>query len=312
VFIFPGDDVTSAPVERGGDRLATVHGISYPRRDVTENLALRYARGPEAGLHIGLLHCNVGARPGHALYSPCTVEDLRRAGLHYWALGHVHRLEVVSNVESLVVYPGNLQGRSAHAGEQGRKGAVVLEADADGIREFDFVALDRIRFLDLPVDAVSLPDLPALHAALSASAERLREAHGERALILRPVLTGRTALHADLQVNGAREDLVKELRREAEAREPFLWWELPRDSTSPPLNRQAIADRGDLSSALLERVDALRRSEKAVAPLLESQADVLRRLGATRWLARDLPANAGTALLRDAEDMALSALEKDR
>jgi len=314
VVIFPGDTVQSAPVERDGARLATIHGISYPRRDVTENLALRFTRGPEPGLHVGLLHCNVGPRPGHAAYSPCTVEDLRRTGMDYWALGHVHRLEIVSELDPLVVYPGNLQGRSAHAGEQGAKGAILLDCDDSGVTVLDFVALDRVRFLDVEIDTTTLTDLPSLHAALTNHAVQLREAHAGRALILRPVLRGRSALHLDLQVSGGVDDLVRELRREADGHTPLLWWETPRDCTAPMLNRQAIVDRGDLSSELIARVDRLLGSTEDLGGVLARQADVLRKVGAARWLrlSDDDGPHSCEAILRDAEAVALSALERDR
>ena len=69
---------------------AVVHGISYPKSDVRDNLALGLGNVTPAGFSIGLLHANVGSDTGHESYAPCTVDDLRQAGVDYWALGHVH------------------------------------------------------------------------------------------------------------------------------------------------------------------------------------------------------------------------------
>jgi DNA repair exonuclease SbcCD nuclease subunit len=91
VTLFPSEDVTSVDLKRDGQHLATVHGISYARRDCAENLAQRFRRGSAPGLHIGVLHANVGGNIHHAPCSPCSVEDLRRAGMDYWALGHIER-----------------------------------------------------------------------------------------------------------------------------------------------------------------------------------------------------------------------------
>src|SRR6185295_14630172 len=87
VTVFGSGGVWTAPVEREGMRLATVYGVSYERPDVSENLARLFHRGPEPGLHVAVLHCNVGGVQEHAPYSPCSLDDLRAAEMDYWALG---------------------------------------------------------------------------------------------------------------------------------------------------------------------------------------------------------------------------------
>src|SRR5580658_3317530 len=96
VTIFPSGAVGEERVEVGGETIACVQGISYPRRDVRENLALRFGRPRGGALSVGVLHCNVGSTSEHADYSPCTIDDLLTAGISYWALGHVHRHAVLA------------------------------------------------------------------------------------------------------------------------------------------------------------------------------------------------------------------------
>ena len=159
-----------------GAVLATVHGISYARRDPGENLALRFAGPAGEGLQVGVLHCNVGADPAHAAYSPCSVDDLRRAGLDYWALGHVHQHAILSEGRRWVAYSGCLQGRGRWARELGPKGALVVRgrrrSRCGGVRH---VALDRVRFELVDVDVEPLADLAALreHLAEEAAARRV-------------------------------------------------------------------------------------------------------------------------------------------
>src|SRR5947207_1400019 len=56
--VFGGDAVESHSVVRDGELLAQVYGISYPHRDVSENLALRFRRQDAAHganpLHVGV------------------------------------------------------------------------------------------------------------------------------------------------------------------------------------------------------------------------------------------------------------------
>src|SRR5262249_534326 len=147
---------------------AHVYGISYERRDVTENLALRFQRRDAPGMHIGVLHCNVGPQPEHAAYSPCTIADLEAAGLDYWALGHIHQHQVLVKGRPWIGYPGSLQGCKTN--EVGPKGAVLVEVSRHAVERVDFVELDRLRFGRVDVSIADEPDLPSLQKAILARA----------------------------------------------------------------------------------------------------------------------------------------------
>jgi exonuclease SbcD len=94
-FFTPGE-VGSYEVVRRGREIARVYGISYPRREVSENYALRFRRDSKAPFAVGVLHCNVGGVTGHENYSPCQLSDLLQSRFDYWALGHVHTRRVLN------------------------------------------------------------------------------------------------------------------------------------------------------------------------------------------------------------------------
>src|SRR5580698_10557440 len=125
LVVFGSDAVERHTMGREDEPWAHVYGISYPRRDVTENLALRFQRTEAPGLHIGVLHANVGNQPEHPAYSPCTVADLGAAGMDYWALGHIHQYQRLAEGRPWIVYPGSLQAMKSS--ELGPRGAVVVE-----------------------------------------------------------------------------------------------------------------------------------------------------------------------------------------
>ena len=83
-----GPEVTGEPVFPNDPERAAVYGISYPRRDVRENLSTLF-RGIASGggYKVGLLHANVGGNPSHDSYSPCSVADLENSGIDYWGVG---------------------------------------------------------------------------------------------------------------------------------------------------------------------------------------------------------------------------------
>lgn len=306
VTVFGSTAVESVTVERDGRQLAVVHGISYAKRDTTENLALRFSRLPGDGLQIGLLHCNVGDNGDHASYSPCTVDDLRSTGIDYWALGHVHRSQVLNDAEPLVVYPGCLQGRSIHPAERGPKGALVLEADDLGVQTIHFEPLDRVRFLDLEVDVTSVDDVPGLHRELVRRGAEVRANHEDRGLVLRIVLTGRGEVHRDLQRPGATQGLLNELRREADGALPFAWWAGILDHSGLAHDLDAIRARGDFSAELVRLADLLKQDEDRRSEWLYDELVPLRRGSLERWLDST---DGESALIERAERLALDILE---
>ncbi len=278
VKVFGHSDVECCPVEVSGHTLAHIYGISYGRRDVTENLALRFRRRQGEGLHIGLLHCNVGSNSEHDNYSPCQMEDLARAGMNYWALGHLHRRPAAHPRDPWVVYPGNLQGRSPKPSECGPKGAVVVEADPTGVRNVEFVPLDKARYVQTELQIVGISDLAGLQQALEQRAEELKEENGDRLLLVRTILTGGGEVHSDLTPDRL-EELLAELRRSYADARPMLYWESIANQTNPDLNLAAIRDRGDFLAEVLRCSETLGAQEEPLRQFCDQHlADMSPRL----------------------------------
>lgn len=302
VTVFPAGEVMSVPVERDGRIVATVHGTSYARRATTENLAVRFGRTDAPGLHVGVLHANVGGQPGHDPYSPCSVDDLVRTGIDYWALGHVHTRQVLHR-SPWIVYPGNLQGRSPRPSERGAKGVLVVEVDDAGqVQEPELVALDRVRIdeSELAIDDVS--DLGDLHRRLEELGHRrLLDADG-RSLLLRARLVGRGPVHPDLRRPGAVTELLQALRGEAPLDLPFLWWDRLAVATGAPRDVEELRLRNDFVADLLEEagsVDEPRRAALAQQWSAELPADLAALLGA------DAPDAADPARWAEAVELAV-------
>ena len=76
-------------------------------------------------------------------------------GYDYWALGHVHAFEVISQ-DPFVVYPGNIQGRNIR--ETGEKGAVLVSVSDGRVTELERLVVDRARFERLDVDVADCGD----------------------------------------------------------------------------------------------------------------------------------------------------------
>jgi len=304
VHVFAGGDVQAIGIEREEARIATVHGVSYLRRATTDNLALRFQRREGPGLAIGLLHCNVGGEREHAPYSPCSLTDLRRAHMDYWALGHIHRRQTLVEGDPWIVYPGNTQGRSPKPSEQGAKGAVVVEVRDQAIESVAFRPLDRMRFVHERHDIAEIADLGALKTTLAALGRRLRDSEPERGWIVRVTLAGRGPVHEDLREPDALAALLAELRAAPAPGGPPLWWESLRDATRVRLDRTLLRRRDDFLGELARLGERLREEPAA-----------LERLAASRWAAIEslaLPSGSDAddvaQLLDRAEELALDLL----
>jgi DNA repair protein SbcD/Mre11 len=253
---FPARDVTSMPVMRGGEEIVRVYGISYHKRDITANLARQFRRDHEAPFAVGLLHANVGGLEGAANYAPCSVGDLQASGMDYWALGHIHRHQVVSALRPTAVYCGNPQGRDQ--GETDPRGCYLVAVDDAGPARPEFRATDVVRWQLLDVAIDDLVTEEALLDAVAAAVDQARAA-ADRSIVARVKLTGRGPLHLSL----ARRGLLDDLRGEAQDRlgfaEPFGWIESIRDRTRPAVDLDARRQADDFVGDLLRRLDATRR-----------------------------------------------------
>lgn len=172
-----------------------IHGQSYATRAVTENLAARYPRNDSNYFNIGLLHTSLTGREGHENYAPCTPDELKSKGYDYWALGHVHKREIVSE-DPWIVFPGNIQGR--HIKETGVKGVTLVTLEDGRITGVEERELDVLRWAVCRVDLSGCETPDSVYNAVRQSFEQELDRACGKTLALRLVLTGKCPVHAQL------------------------------------------------------------------------------------------------------------------
>lgn len=284
VTVFGAEEVATIPVVRDGQTLALIHGISYPRRAVTENFALRFRRDPASCFQVGVLHCNAGANADHAPYSPCSIEDLAASGLDYWALGHVHQRQFLHEGSPWIAYPGNLQGLSPKPSERGAKGVLVADVDDLRVSHIEFVPLDVVRFDELEIDIAGVPDVAGLIDALVEAARERAAIHDGRAVVLRVSLTGRGAVHRDLRRGHVRDCALNPARSALASATQTVWLDAVEDRTSPEIDIEALRGRGDFAADLVEMVDSVRATPATRSELIASHLDDLPRADLRRLI----------------------------
>lgn len=253
-----------------------VHGQSYGSRSVEDNLAEHYPERRRDLLNIGVLHTNAIGAADHSNYAPCTVQQLVRRGYDYWALGHVHKREVLHR-DPWVVYSGNTQGR--HVREPGPRGCTLIEVDNLRIRGVEHRDLDALRWSEVVLTAdASVADLDDLLAAARLRLQQSLLEAGGRPVLARVAVEGATHLHTRLAAHP--EPFAAQVRSVA-ADLGDVWIEQVRFRTRPPAETEAgellalhRALRDELR-ALAEDPSRLAGYSPALAPLAALAAPFL-------------------------------------
>lgn len=251
-----------------------LHGWSYEVPHESADPVPRYPAPLAGRFNLGLLHTGLEGYEGHGHYAPCTLRELADKGYDYWALGHVHRHQVVSTAP-WIVYPGNLQGR--HARELGPKGAVCVEVADGGVEALEFVPCDVARWAQADVDASGLEQREDLLLRTQGALEVAWSSAEGRPAAVRVCIAGATAL--DDELRATRPHLVNEVRALAGRVANGLWVETVRLETEPTAAAETegglAALAGRLRGASLEE-DDLRGLAEALARFGERLPEAVR------------------------------------
>jgi hypothetical protein len=265
----------------------------------------RFKPSSDAGLHIGLLHASVTGA-GTAATDHYSLGDLQAAGIDYWALGHSHRHQRLSDGQPWIVYPGTLQGRSFKDHETGPKGAVVVTVTDGTVRDATPHALDAVRLMRAQVDVSVLGSAADLRRALASTGERLRSECGGRTIVATCDIVGRTHGWLGAQVADDLWDrLLDDLRQANNGGDAVLWW----DSLCDKTDGREMTGQDGVTMYVHRLVDVLRRTPAGLDRLLSEGSAAL---GPALNVGRpSLDSIEVEHLLNRAERVALGLLERE-
>lgn len=300
VRYFSTRQVEALPVEREGEVICVLHGRGYEHAAEKRELASGFHRSSAGTVAIGVLHTNVGGREGFEDYAPASMETLRDAGMDYWALGHIHKPEMLSQSPA-IVYAGCPQGLNPK--EDGLRGCYLVEI-ADGHVDVAFRPTCSVVWSRTTVDVSSCDGIEAVRAALRDACDSARRDADGRPCVVRLDLIGRTPAHAALVRGTALTELVDDLRDEQLGSAPWVWVDRVLDRTAAVLDIDGHRGSQDFTGDLTRLVDEITADPKAVERLV---ADVLGPIESSVG-SRDLGLDAMELLLQ-ARDLCLDRLE---
>lgn len=292
--------------KRFDDLGIAVHGQSFADRAVLEDLAQQYPMAVKGLFNLALLHTSLGGYAQHDSYAPTTIDILKSKGYDYWALGHIHARQVISEMSPRIVYCGNSQGRDAR--ELGPKGCELVTVESEQITA-EFVATDAVRWVQIDLDIAGLNDLDALLDVARVKLLNDVNAAGGRVLATRFHLTGNGKVHSTL-VSGS-ETVVAELRNMAlECSDGNAWVEKINQDTGPVYDRKALESRDDPIGELVRLATRIETTPAELQTLAnESIGPLLEKLPLeVREELKLADVNKLRGVLRDAEAQVLSRL----
>lgn len=130
---------------------ARFYGFSYQTQWVQDRKIGQYpSRDGQADYVIGMLHGSMDTLDSHAgNYAPFTIKELRDKHYDYWALGHIHKRQVLHETP-MIIYPGTIQGRHRH--EDGPKGAYLVTLEKGQTTQLEFIDAAPIQWEKVEIE----------------------------------------------------------------------------------------------------------------------------------------------------------------
>ena len=242
---------TKAPEQVILDDLnVAINGQGFASRAVTDDISQAYPQGDPQLFNIGLLHTCLDGKPGHEPYAPGTVDGLRSKGYKYWALGHVHNREVVSE-DPWIIFPGNIQGR--HIRETGPKGCTLVTVENGDIENVEHHDLDVMRWFVCELDVTDINTTDEIYDRIREALEEMSDEAEGRPLAVRLNLLGISSAHT--QLHAEHEHWIQEYRALATGISGSgIWLEKISIKTKSPVSTEEVLARDDALSHLLRGI----------------------------------------------------------
>ncbi|WP_391203751.1 metallophosphoesterase family protein [Psychrobacillus sp. L4] len=209
----------------------TVHitGFSYKERHIREAMHAFYPIANGQDIHIGMLHGSVEGNDEHDVYAPFRKNDLISKQYDYWALGHIHKRQILHD-EPPIVYPGNTQSR--HRNESGLKGFYEVSL-TKGHADLQFIPSSAFIYDKIEVSCDGIIHANELITRIEESLIMYRESNGNAIIELTLTNIGKDA--EELLQASTKEEWLSIIQESLSAENHFaivqqLKFDLPKET----------------------------------------------------------------------------------
>lgn len=239
---------------------AAVTSFSFQHPLIEQEMIDQFPTKTSDAFQIGMYH------GGQMPYAPFTLSKLLEKGYDYWALGHIHVPQILSE-QPWIVYPGTPQG---HTQKETQLAGVKIVENVGGTTTVRSVEIAAVQWQKQQVSLARVRNNPQLFQAVK---EQVQIA---QPTLLQIELTDGEALGAELAYQAASDELRSALQEEL-PEHIFLWQltvadapeERPYLAVEEALVDQLIATYQEptVFQELLQEVD----QNPAIHPLLNQQ-----------------------------------------
>jgi DNA repair protein SbcD/Mre11 len=252
-----------------------IHGQGFASRSVEENLVKNYPKRKDGYLNIGILHTSATGREGHENYAPCSIDDMKEKGYDYWALGHIHLREALNDMNPVILFPGNIQGR--HIKETGDKGCTLVTVEDGSIQSLTHLSLDVLRWELCEVDASGLESLDEIMDKAREVLEQKYQDVDGRFLAVRFRIYGATKIHQELIVD--KDHFINNIRSlSLEVGLGDVWVEKVKIETTRMINIDELKEQHTPIAVILDFIKDVGMDEDMLRELLIEFQDIQQSL----------------------------------
>ena len=267
-------------ITENGVVIANILGQSYRSSAESRKMYSSFNPSNQDTINIGILHTQLDRENNN--YVPCSYRDLSsKEGIDYWALGHIHSRNILSQAHPVIAYPGIPQARDF--GELGPGGCLLVEMDGKQKTNIQFIPIASLIFRRIEID-LNQTEEPIKNIS---QLEELIIQRGEELLAQGPdlpenvvddfhrsntfegfavqwMLTGRNQLHHLLmeQEEETVQLLVNNLQTYFEGRDKILWTDSIRIRTAAPFpDLDLLKENDPIFNEIEEVVSSIEREE---------------------------------------------------
>lgn len=290
------------------DIKVALHGQGFKQREIRDNLAVKYPDAMPGYFNIGILHTCAEGVDGHENYAPCRVDELIQKGYEYWALGHIHKRQILHE-KPFIIFPGNIQGR--HIRETGEKGCTLVTVNGQDVT-IEHHPLDVLRWYICDVDLTGAQTDEDFTFFVQTGIEQFAKSNPGYPLALRVRLYGQTKLHGRLL-----EDMDHYLHEVQNAAGMIagdqVWIEKVKFHTEPIRKEEASVLHQDAIASLIDCADLAMNDSAFIGEFMLHVKKIQNRLGP--YIKQDDATHVESAddmqiLIKDAREILLALIEK--
>lgn len=265
VHVFSNNEVERKTFMKDGHKLASLYGFSYGQKAVTDNMIHQFQKNSESVFHIGIHHGSVEGNVEHNHYAPFKLSELIEKGFDYWALGHIHKQQILSE-HPLIMYPGNIQGRNKK--ETGQKGCYAIELTEAG-SSYTFFPTAEIVWETMNITIDELENMDQLIALCYQAINDIRDE--KRGTFLAITFCGSSSISEEIGNEDVLDDFMQILNEDEEQKNNFVWISEIKNETVQAYDKEQLKAEGSFMGDLLSIIASYENYEQAYSPIFSHQ-----------------------------------------